>query len=739
VALEIVSAKGAAVLGRPLDIRVTIKLDRTEEDPCLDTQVYFAEARPAVLTQWALPADSSTGVLRVNTTQVVDEPIVTLYVNVGCNQRLSRKFIFFAEMEPQPGASSSVGQVLAAVSAVPKVTSASAPPVVIVQSASNEGKLSNKSKANDSSKRPAQAKADGASQTSISNRSGLKSELALGIEKKSEAKGKKLRDAKLSGAAKSRLKLEPLELSAQAGLKSSMELSVQAQETDAKTRAAAAALWRAINSSPEELLRDNERMRVLEGQLGQMQSKLLAQQESLSRVQADMERQQSYVYSLLSILVVIALGGGFLWTRSRKTASIDHRPWWKERKQAWLAESGPFGAKTKADAKKVKADDPKDEADDPAPSVTAFFKQAPAQLHLQKTNQAKAADKTQQTWPGNKSKDAASKPSRPKDDLDDSVDFKRTIKQAVPEAASKTDPQEDQEGTSLVTFPPEQDEPQNTDSLEKKKAKAEQDAHSAFESFFGVELTGKNYDVQELFDVQEQSEFFITVGQHDQAIEILRNHIDANPEGSPLAYLDLFALFHNLGKRQEYEELAGRFVSHFNARIPSFDEYGTEKRRHLEHYIAAMTRIQLLWPTEKTLNVIAESIFRKPETPESAFSLEAYQDLLLLYGILKEIHENEKPAPDFVASGFQDSGFGGSGFQATRMEALPTVDMTPSSNSMWTGEQSGMEQNATSESLLEFDVFTPPKSSRLGLDIDLAEPELIGEEKPRLKIKRSRG
>ena len=40
---------------------------------------------------------------------------------------------------------------------------------------------------------------------------------------------------------------------------------------------------------------------------------------------------------------------------------------------------------------------------------------------------------------------------------------------------------------------------------------------------------------EELFDIQQQADFFISVGEHQQAIEVLKKHIAEYRETSPLA------------------------------------------------------------------------------------------------------------------------------------------------------------------------------------------------------------
>lgn len=148
---------------------------------------------------------------------------------------------------------------------------------------------------------------------------------------------------------------------------------------------------------------------------------------------------------------------------------------------------------------------------------------------------------------------------------------------------------------------------------------------------------------EELVDVQHQAEFFISIGQHEQAIAVLRNHISEDSLTSALVYLDLFNLYHQLKRRAEFDGLRVEFSRLFNAEIPPFDTY-TEASLGLEAHEAALARIASLWPSPKVLEVIEELVFRELGDQREVFGLEAYRELLLLYGIAKVIVQAHPPA-----------------------------------------------------------------------------------------------
>lgn len=156
-------------------------------------------------------------------------------------------------------------------------------------------------------------------------------------------------------------------------------------------------------------------------------------------------------------------------------------------------------------------------------------------------------------------------------------------------------------------------------------------------------------NTEELYDVQQQSDFFLSLGQHEQAIGVLQTHIAANPDTSPLVYLDLLRIFQSMGRRGDYARLANDFEHVFNAEVPAFDRFSDSAGRGLEHYPGTLARIASKWPAPGTLALIEELVFRKPGVAgERSFELAAYQELLLLYSVARDVIEPAEPNPAFV-------------------------------------------------------------------------------------------
>ena len=181
---------------------------------------------------------------------------------------------------------------------------------------------------------------------------------------------------------------------------------------------------------------------------------------------------------------------------------------------------------------------------------------------------------------------------------------------------------------------------------------------------------------EELHDVQQEADFFSSLGEYDRAIDVLRSHIQANPETSAVAWLDLVEIYHRLGRREDFDWVRREFQRRFNAKVPEFDNYSLENAG-IEAYDNAMQRIIALWPARRVLDVIEESIFRGPSKDGAqAFSLQAYRELLLLHHIGQQVLSDSPSHSGFHEEASEmvggNSDFGAEGFSHTSIHPLST-------------------------------------------------------------------
>ena len=169
---------------------------------------------------------------------------------------------------------------------------------------------------------------------------------------------------------------------------------------------------------------------------------------------------------------------------------------------------------------------------------------------------------------------------------------------------------------------------------------------------------------------------------------------------SRVAYLDLFRLYHQLGRHEEYERLREDFNLRFNAGAPPFENYSDDSKG-LESYETAFGRIQALWPQPRVLDVIEKSIFKEPNDPDGeVFDLEAYRELLLLHAVAKEmIHRELTDLPEQVD------------FEHTAIKPLRAAAPRTTTSGF------GPATDVGGMTVPQDDV--PHASPRLGLDVDL--------------------
>ena len=608
---------GAALIGRPLDMSVQAVLEAQDDagSLCMEADVFYADnkvdkSRVRVTLERSASAPQQA-LIRVRSSALIDEPVVTLYLRVGCQQKTERRYVSLAELVSETVLDKNT---LTPMPLAAPVRAVEGMPVASVK------------------------------------------EQPLASRPKNQRASTATKNNQTAAHAKPHLKLEPLDLVIERNpqLKASAEL-LSIPVTNPQERAAASALWRALSAQPEDILRDTEKLQSLEnsvrGLQAQRQKTLLSIDDlnvKLQQAQAD-RYANPLVYLLVALFLAAMFGLAYLLRHRlfRQRTESGDKPWWRKndayqsQQAAWVDSSpshdqyesraGRFAAAQKSALVDVDVDFDLNPASPPSgdlrPAVSANF--------------------------------IDSMPLYPKDRFG----F----------------------GSSLL---------QSTRAV----------------------------NAEELFDVQQQADFFVSIGQYEQAIELLRSHIAENPETSALVYLDLFNLYHQLKRPAEYDALRASFNQHFNAQIPTFELY-TDKNLGLEAYQLALSRIEALWPSPKVLEIIEESLFKRSDTTAEAFNLEAYRELLLLYSVAKEIISPESKAAVSMAAKKFDLPEQPIDSANSRPMTFMSTSIQPLSASMDGNQQVG--QNISIEDLMASVI--PPASRRIGLDINLSDLAALGD------------
>jgi hypothetical protein len=152
----------------------------------------------------------------------------------------------------------------------------------------------------------------------------------------------------------------------------------------------------------------------------------------------------------------------------------------------------------------------------------------------------------------------------------------------------------------------------------------------------------------------------MTLGQHEEAIALLRDSVDTSTDANPLVFLELLKVLHTLGRKAEYDHYRNGFNAIFNGHVPVYTEFN-QPGSGLEAYPPVCRRIVTLWPSDEAVSYIENCLVRKRmENGGQDFDLEAFRDLLMLHGVASRI----------TSSSF-DSGF--MAFSAAKTAPIPVA------------------------------------------------------------------
>ncbi|TXT39559.1 MAG: hypothetical protein FD135_2103 [Comamonadaceae bacterium] len=145
-------------------------------------------------------------------------------------------------------------------------------------------------------------------------------------------------------------------------------------------------------------------------------------------------------------------------------------------------------------------------------------------------------------------------------------------------------------------------------------------------------------NAESILDIRQQAEFFMSLGQTDRAINLLKLQIEEADESNPMVYLDLISLYHSLGMKTDFRELRDAFQKEFNARMPDFPAFNVAGKE-LENYPEVLEKLASLWPQNQALSYLDTCIFHNPLAPvRPMFELNAFRDLLLLHALVEDIN-----------------------------------------------------------------------------------------------------
>ncbi len=598
-ALTLGRAQGAIFVGKPLDLRVQLQADTSEElqAACMGAEVIYGEtlvdaSRVSVSIDAAEGNAGRTPSVRVTATTLIDEPIVTVNFRVGCQQKSSKRYTLFPDV-----ATNVVEPTARPMARAPAPQGAAADVSLAVLGAPPTALAAESQAGKPRKSRASTAVPDAPSASKRERPSAPVTQPITSPAPVVATSGKSVRTqaaAKIS--RKSRLKLDPLDLSIERDpvLQATTELLTVPQE-NAALRAQAAALWRSLNASPEELLLEEAKTKAFEKDLKSLYAVTAENQKGLTDLVGKVQRAESeryanpLVYALAALCLLLLVAIVWAWHRARLA-----------RPASWMHGTKDTDANDSLLAELVKSP--------PASRPTA-------QAHLAPTAVVLPAE--------------VACPVVPTTTLDLDLDAFELHTGPMPPTAPAPSP-----APSCPSRPlPLAASPSGGRDL-------------------SVSISGglRAIDSAELLDVRQQADFFVALGEHQKAIDVLTTRIAQVGESSPLVCLDLLKIYHTLGRESEFEFMRQEFNNWFTGRVPVIDDFGNEGRS-LEKYPKVIDQIVALWPDPRVLEYIENCIYHhSTDVYEPDFDLLAYRDLLLLHGIAKRIVRLTEDASDSQAA-----------------------------------------------------------------------------------------
>jgi pilus assembly protein FimV len=581
-----------AVLGEKLQFQVPLRLESGEDvtSDCLVGDVYLGDDKlpsgsVSVSVQRPLGGDA---VLSVRTLVAVNEPVVTLYLVAGCQAKVTRKFVVFVDPPSvtAPNAGSDTLPLLAESVGggdrpSPVVAARPAKRVPAKAPASDaKGKLPSGDTPVDVAAAPRQPGAARAAGPGMSP--------ALGAASARTAAAPASRTA-----SSGRLVLDPVEQDATVipNLQMSSALGASAVAADdspeARTRrAAAAALWQALNASPEQMARDRQRLTELTERLATLQKEAQEARQAIDGLQARAREAESnhapnWLTAVLGGGLLAALGGcAFFYQRLRQRHGATR--WWHAEGMA------PADTTTAAELPQPPVEALPQQAE-PVAAVPSFTgvpsrMSEPAPAVFTPVGQGRSVV-------GQSSSDGLASP---------------TVTASVAAMAS----------LSLEAAP---------DAPAPRMARTE---------------PLREVSVEELIDLEQQAEFFVVLGQDDAAIDLLEGHVQSTTGASPLPFLKLLEMYQRMNRRGDYERVQAAFNERFNGYAPAW-ESDLQQGHSLVDYPGVVERLQSLWASPHNAMDVLEKSLTRPDHDAETFDLPAYRELLLLYAVARDLSERE--------------------------------------------------------------------------------------------------
>jgi len=611
-------AQTSAVLGVPLDFNVALRLEPGEAPPdCLSVDVTVGDIPlPRSAVSAVLDTSAATPLVRVRTSQAIDEPLVQVNLSAGCTSRLSRRFTLLAD---PPGhlaapALANAETLAAAAPTVPAPAAAPAAAAAMPAAASAPG-----------GRTTAMAGAPGGAVPDAAGRAGTVAPVAGAAGTSTAASKAGSSDAAQKQApAPRRRTADPGQLAdAQAATPERQAPAATARprlQLDAPTiatkaagsgpeaakSAAVLAAEQAASAARAAASAAEARAAAMEKNIEALRQEAKANRESLARLTQALQEAQSGTETPVAMWGALAGLGAFsallMWRlRRQKSESGQEAPWWSPGSSA-SAEASATPEDTTGASAVTQA--PLFEGSLEAPRVAAPAPFDPVSSGAVRSDSGKTPAVTARAFGlGGGSSASLGLNATP---------GARELP-PLPDPEELDSPVGAMERTQLL--PP---------------------------SVSSVSAPIQGVSIEELLDLEQQVEFFTVLGQDDAALSLLVEHLRSTGGTYPLPYLKLLEIYRRKGDEDSYERTRDRFNQRFNAVVPAWGAPAAFDR-HLEDLPEVLRRIEQVWPRPVDAMALLENMLVRTEGG-TLLEMSALGEVLFLFTLARDLHEQEEGA-----------------------------------------------------------------------------------------------
>lgn len=311
-ALNLGRARGAAWIGQPLEIQVPVQLDSGQPDGalCAEVDVFHGDSRQdasriQLITEPTGQADTYN--LKITSSVLIDEPVVTVYLRAGCGQKSSRKYVLLADfpsdaIAPQtrvvpPVAPAQVPTVIPTADAAPDANLSNRPVTTIASVASTPKEVVSKpAKPVPAKEAPAKEIAKAPAKEAPPPKKEAPAKPVVKAEKPAAPTS-----AQAKPPGKPRLRLDPVET-----------LTERVKTLEASTTQ---------SSLQDDLARDSQKMQQLQTDLRTLLDQAVKNEASLAAMRERLEKAEAdrvpvaVVYGLVGLVALCMAALAYLWTR----------------------------------------------------------------------------------------------------------------------------------------------------------------------------------------------------------------------------------------------------------------------------------------------------------------------------------------------------------------------------------------------------------------------------------------